>query len=166
MISRRSLLASAAALSPLALAGCFGLPPGASVGQTINAGVDALYKSLVTAAQVLEHAVSVAVTDIKAAVAIVLPYAVTCCRVVESMDSLSQTLQTNGTIKPAAGSKTAIVLGDLHSAATNSAIAVTAQTGVLPSDPVTIITDMIQLAALVMQVTGKQVTPTVAAATA
>lgn len=155
MISRRALLVSAAPAA-LALGGC---------SSAKLAGIaDSAYVQLVTVARVIEKAVATIVADVKAAIAMVTPYIVPACRIVVSMDTMAQTLISNGSLKPATGSTLSTVLENLHTTATASAVAATAQTGALPSDPVTIATDIIQLASLVIKATGKKVTPTAAVA--
>lgn len=153
MLTRRALLVSVA---PAALAACS--------SDRLSTFADAAYDQLVTVAKILEAAVKTAVADLKAAVAMVAPYVVPCARIIVSMDTMAQTLVTNGSLKPSAGSTLSTVLADLHATATTSAVAATAQTGAPPADPVTIATDVIQLASLVMSITGKKVTPTAAVA--
>lgn len=158
MLTRRALLLSTAPVA-LSAAGC-----SASFQAGLNAAANTAYTELVTVAKILEAAISKAATDIKTAYAMIQPYIVPCCRIIESMDTLAQTLVANGTLKPSSGSKLSTALGGLHTAATTSIIAQTASTGMLPSDPVTIATDIIQVAALIVSASSSKVTPVAAVA--
>ena len=104
MISRRALLVSAAPAA-LALGGC---------SSAKLAGIaDSAYVQLVTVARVIEKAVATIVSDVKAAIAMVTPYIVPACRIVVSMDTMAQTLISNGSLKPATGSTLSTVLENL-----------------------------------------------------
>lgn len=127
----------------------------------------ALYTDIVKIATLLEAAVKKSAVDIEGAVADMLPYVVPCCRLAVAMDRLLAQLVSSGTLK-GSDSKIGTAQRALDGIAQNAVVAQTAQTGQLPnaSDATTIITGIIQVAGLVIDLTGGKVAPVAAARSA
>ena len=163
MLSRRKLLLGVA---PLALAGC----SAGSLQSGISKFAQAAYTDINVVAAYLESlaakVASGALTAANAAAQFVVqakPYIVPACQLFVSLVKLTGQLAA---ADPAIGNNKQFVAvyGQANVLASNTVIQAAASSGVVPSDPVTVLTGVIQLTAQIMTLTNGKASPIAAAA--
>ena len=151
MISRRGFLLSTSALVPIVLSGC----------ATLEKGINDLYVNLHVVAQKIEQAVAIAKSSLVEAAKILEPFFVAVCQVVVSLVDVGRELIAAGILKaedPAIIKAMNLATG----LATDSIILAAANLGTIPTNPLVILSGIIQIVALIMTYTGHLVTPTAA----
>jgi len=164
MISRRLLLLSAA---PLALAGC-----SADLQSKLASFAAKAYTNINVVAAFLEslvrQVVAGTVTAAKAAASFAAkgaPYIVPGCQLFVSCVRLAGQVAA---VDPAVGGNKQFVAvyGQANILAGNPVIQAAAANGTVPTDPITVLTGIIDLSAQILTLTSGKVTPTAAAAAA
>jgi hypothetical protein len=164
MISRRLLLLSAA---PLALGGCSANLQGKFASFAAKAYTDinvvaAFLESLI------RKVIAGAITAASAAATFAAkgaPYIVPGCQIFEALVKLAgQLAGANASI--GSNKDFVAIYGQATLLANNAEIQAAASSGVVPSDPVTVLTGVIQLASQIMTLTSGNASPTAAAAMA
>jgi hypothetical protein len=149
-MNRRKLLLGIA-VAPLA--GC---------NAAMNSFANRAFNTLVVVAKKLEYAIKLAAKDMSAAVAYVAGDVVPVCRLFVAITKLAgQVAAVNPKLQQNTGFMA--VMGQASVLASNDVVQAAAQNGVAPTDPVTVLTGIIQLSAQIYDLTHGAATPTKAA---
>ena len=138
----------------LALAGC-----SSAQKQSFSNFAQTVYTDTQVVAQKIQQAVQIASKDVNAAAEFLAPYFVPTCQIVVTLNAFAvQSVQQGILNGDDANVKKALEIS--AALATNAVVVAAAQQGVIPSNPVVVLTGVIQSVGSIMKLTGKTVTPT------